>query len=87
MKRSKRAIEQALQRAREEKAVDVTVQMSFLISVLVLNGEFRFGKKRLPKYSALFAETFKDYMARYGEVALDAIIKHAKEKGIEVDWL
>ena len=87
MRRSKRAIEQAFQQAREQKAIDVTVQMSFLISVLVLNGEFGYGNERLQRFSAKFAETFKDYISRYGEVALDALIKHAKEKGIEVDWL
>lgn len=82
-----RISKEALRRAREQKAVDVTVQMSFLISALVLNGEFGFGKERLQKFSAKYAETFKDYIARYGEVALAALEKHAREKGIEVDWL
>ena len=76
-----------IQKRREEKAIDVTVQMCVLISLLVNNGEFKHGKGRLRIFAQRFTETFKDYIARYGEVALDALEKHAKEKGIEVDWL
>jgi hypothetical protein len=28
-----------------------------------------------------------DYRNRYDEVALEALVKHAREKGIELDWV
>lgn len=76
-----------LQRAREEKAVDITVQMSFLVTALVLNGAFGFGKERIQRFASEYAKTMKDYRNRYDEVTLEALTKHAKEKGIEVAWL
>lgn len=76
-----------LQEAREKKLADIVVQMCFLTTVLVLNGKYGFGKERLSKFSEEFGNTIKEYRNRYDEVALDALIKHAKEKGIEVDWV
>ncbi len=61
--------------------------MCFLVAILVLNGVFGFGKERLTKFADEFGKTFYDYRNRYDDVALEALIKHAKEKGIEVDWL
>lgn len=77
----------ALQQARERKLADIAVSMCFLVTVLVLNGVFGFGKDRLTRFAAEFAKTMKDYRSRYDEVTLEALTKHAKEKGIEVDWL
>lgn len=76
----------SLQEARERKLADTVIQMCFLTTVLVLNGKYGFGKERLTRFSDEFAQTIKDYRNRYDEVALEALIKHAKEKGIEVDW-
>ena len=76
-----------LQKKREEKLVDIAVSMCFLVSVLVLHGKYGFGKQRLQEFSKEFAQTMKDYRNRYDEVALEALTKHAKEKGIEVDWI
>ena len=78
---------QSLQEARERKIVEIAVKMCMLASLLELNGEFHFGKDRLPKFANGVTKTMQDYNNRYDEVALDALIKHAKEKGIEVDWL
>lgn len=78
---------QALQVARERKLADVVIQMCFLTTVLVLNGKYGFGKKRLSEFSEEFGNTMKEYRSRYDEVALEALIKHAKAKGIEVDWV
>ena len=77
----------ALQIAREKKLADIVIQMCFLITILVLNGKFGFGKERLTRYADEFAQTMKDYRNRYDEVTLEALTKHAKEKGIEVDWV
>ena len=78
---------QALQIARERKLADIVIQMCFLTTVLVLNGKYGFGKKRLSEFSEEFGNTMKEYRSRYDEVALEALIKHAKAKGIEVDWV
>jgi hypothetical protein len=76
-----------LQQAREKKLADIVIQMCFLTTVLVLNGVFGFGKERLTRFSDEFAQTLKDYRSRYDEVTLEALTKHAKQKGIEVDWI
>lgn len=78
---------QALQIAREKKLADIVIQMCFLTTVLVLNGKYGFGKKRLSEFSEEFGNTMKEYRSRYDEVALEALVKHAKAKGIEVDWI
>ena len=78
---------QALQVARERKLADIVIQMCFLTTVLVLNGKYGFGKKRLSEFSEEFGNTMKEYRSRYDEVALEALVKHAKAKGIEVDWV
>lgn len=76
-----------IQRAREEKLVDIVLSMCFLVAVIVLNGQFGFGKERLNRFAEEFGKTFHDYRNRYDEVALEALTKHAREKGIEVDWV
>lgn len=77
---------EALQIAREKKLADIVVQMCFLISILVLRDEGR-GKVRLTRFAEEFARKIKEYRNRYDEVALDALISHAKSVGIEVDWV
>lgn len=77
----------SLQEAREKKLADIVIQMCFLTTVLVLNGKYGFGKERLTRFSDEFAQTLKDYRSRYDEVTLEALTKHAKQKGIEVDWI
>ena len=78
--------EKYLQEAREKKLADIVVQMCFLISILVLRDEGR-GKVRLTRFAEEFARKIKEYRNRYDEVALDALISHAKSVGIEVDWV
>ena len=77
----------SLQEAREKKLADIVIQMCFLVTILVLNGKYGFGKKRLTEFSERFAKTMTDYRNRYDDVTLEALTKHAKEKGIEVDWI
>jgi hypothetical protein len=71
---------------RRHRSADVNL-VSLSLSILVLHGKFGFGKERLTRFSEEFAQTIKDYRNRYDEVALDALISHAKSKGIEVDWV
>ncbi len=75
-----------IQKRREEKAVDVTVQMCFLTAVLVLREEGQ-GRVRLTRFADAFSRKIKEYRNRYDEVMLDALISHAKSVGIEVDWI
>lgn len=77
----------SLQEAREKKLADIVIQMCFLVTILVLNGKFGFGKERLTRFSDEFAKTMTDYRNRYDDVTLEALVKHAKQKGIEVDWV
>lgn len=70
----------------DDQLVDMAVSMCFLAAGLTLNGQFGFGEKRMEKFSKEFVRTILDYRERYGDVALDALEKHAKEKGIEVTW-
>jgi hypothetical protein len=77
----------SLQMAREKKLADLVISMCFLVTVLVLNGVFGFGKERLNRFSEEFAKTMHDYRNRYDDVALEALTKHAREKGIEVNWV
>ena len=77
----------SLQMAREKKLADLVISMCFLVTVLVLNGVFGFGKERLNRFAEEFAKTMHDYRNRYDEVALEALTKHAREKGIEVNWV
>lgn len=83
MKINKRSI----QRAREEAIAEQVLRCAILVFCLVMNGKHGYGAKRLKGIVEDFAQTFRDYRGRYGEVALDAIEKHAKEKGIEVSWI
>ena len=78
---------EALRIAREKMLADTVIQMCFLVTILVLNGVFGFGKERLTRVAEEIAKTMKDYRNRYDEVTLEALTKHAKEKGIEVDWV
>jgi hypothetical protein len=75
-----------LNMAREERLVDITVQMCVYAFVLVMNGR-GYGKQRLTEILNEFGQTIKEYRGRYDEVALEAMQKHAKAKGIEVDWI
>ena len=78
---------QSIQEAREKKLADLVISMCLLVTVLVLNGVFGFGKERLNRFSEEFAKTMHDYRNRYDEVALEALTKHAWEKGIELNWV
>lgn len=74
------------QEMHDNALIDAAVSMCFLAAGLVLNGEFGFGEKRMERFSKEFTQTIIDYRNRYGEVALEALEKHAKQKGIEVNW-
>lgn len=74
-----------VRKAMEAKKLDAAILCCYYTAILVLNGKFGFGKKRLQEFTDEFAETMADYYYRYDEVTLDALRKHAKEKGIQVN--
>ena len=74
------------QEMHDEQIRSNAISLCYLAAVLTLNGKFGFGEKRMERFSKEFTQTIIDYRNRYGEVALEALEKHAKDKGIEVNW-
>lgn len=74
-----------IKRAREELKLNNAILCCYYTAILVLNGKYGFGKKRLQEFTDEFSQTMADYYNRYDEVTLDALRKHAKEKGIQVN--
>lgn len=74
-----------VQRALQEARLEHAIMCCFYTAVLTLNGEFGFGEKRLQQFSKKFGSTMKEYRDRYGEVTLDALKKHAEQKGIRIE--
>lgn len=75
-----------IQRAREDQLRFNAIRMCILAFALVMNAH-GYGDKRLPKLIEEIQQTILDYRGRYDEVSIDAMEKHAREKGIEVDWI
>lgn len=74
-----------VQRAIQEARLDHAIMCCFYTAILTLNGEFGFGEQRLQRFAKEFGNTMKDYRDRYDEVTLDALKKHALEKGIRIE--
>lgn len=74
-----------VRKAMESAKIDAAIMCCFYTAILVLNGKFGFGKKRLQEFTNEFGKTMKDYYNRYDEVTLDALRKHAESKGIHVE--
>jgi hypothetical protein len=69
----------------ENKRLDAAILCCYYVAILVLNGKYGFGKKRLQEFTSEFSQTMEDYYYRYDEVTLDALKKHAEAKGIKVE--
>ena len=74
-----------VRKAMEYAKVDAAIMCCYYTAILVLNGKYGFGKKRLQEFTNEFGKTMKDYHNRYDEVTLDALKKHAEAKGINVE--
>ena len=74
-----------IRKAIENKKIDMAVLCCYYTAILVLNGRFGFGKKRLQEFTSEFSQTMADYFHRYDEVTLDALKKHAEAKGINIE--
>lgn len=82
MKISKTQIE----RAKNNKLIILVTKMCLTSATLALNEEFGFGADRLNRFAAKFTEILNEHSNRYDDVALEALIKHAKENGIDVGY-
>lgn len=71
-----------VRKAMENAKIDAAIMCCFYTAILVNNGEFGHGKKRLQQFADKFAETMRDYRNRYDEVTLDALRRDAESKGI-----
>lgn len=73
-----------VRKAMESAKIDAAIMCCYYTAILVLNGKFGFGKKRLQAFTDEFGKTMKDYFNRYDEVTLEALKKHAEAKGINI---
>ena len=74
-----------VRKAIESAKIDSAILCCYYTTVLVLNGRFGFGKKRLQEFTDEFGDTMREYLNRYDEVTLDALKKHAEAKGINIE--
>lgn len=86
MKINKRSLQAAKEKIICEKTKEITIKCCFYAMLLVLNGLEGFGKTRLQRVLDEFTKTLWDYQDRYGEVMLEALEDHVKQRKIEVHW-
>lgn len=73
-----------IRKAIENKKIDMAVLCCYYTAILVLNGRFGFGKKRLQEFTNEFSQTMADYFHHYDEVTFEALKHHAECKGINI---
>ena len=69
-------------RAIQEAKLNTAIMLCFYTAILVNNGLFGHGQKRLQKFADEVSKTMRDYLNRYDEVTLDAMKKHCEQLGI-----
>lgn len=74
-----------VRKAVENAKIDAAILCCYYTTILVLNGKYGFGQKRLQDFTEEFSKTMRDYFDRYDEVTLDALKKHAEAKGIDIE--
>lgn len=74
-----------VRKAVESAKIDAAIMCCYYTAILVLNGKYGFGQKRLQGFTEEFSKTMRDYFDRYDEVTLDALKKHAEAKGIDIE--
>ena len=84
--------------AAEKKAMDIEIRRSIddynrqnmnEIDAMVLwhlHEEFGFGSERLNKFSERFTKIMNSHAKTYDDVAYEALIKHAKECGVNIEF-
>lgn len=72
-------------RAMEDAKINTVIMLCFYAAVLVNNGVFGHGQKRLQKFADEYSKTMQDYLNRYDGVTLDAMRKHCEQLGIHLE--
>jgi hypothetical protein len=80
-----------VRQAQEADRIGKAMRMGMYGALLVVNGKYGFAKKRLTDFGLEYFKTLDDYLERYGEVAVDAMLDHVKKLGFEdgfseLDW-
>ena len=68
-----------LQEYKDVKLINLVTKMCLTSATLALHEEFGFGSERLNKIMNSHAKTYDD-------VAYEALIKHAKECGVNIEF-
>lgn len=72
-------------KATEEAKLNTVIMLCFYTAILVNNGLFDHGQKRLQQFADEYSKTVQDYLNRYDEVTLDAMRAHCERLGIHVE--
>jgi hypothetical protein len=72
-------------KATEEAKLNTAIMLCFYTAILVNNGLFNHGQKRLQQFADEFSKTMRDYLGRYDEVTLDAMRAHCEQLGIHFE--
>lgn len=72
-------------KAMEEAKLNTAIMLCFYAAILVNNGVFGHGQKRLQQFADEYSKTVQDYLGRYDEVTLDAMRAHCEQLGIRFE--
>lgn len=72
-------------RAMEDAKINTVIMLCFYAAILVNNGVFGHGQKRLQSFADEYSKTMRDYLNRYDEVTLDAMRAHCEQLGIRFE--
>lgn len=75
-----------LQEYKDVKLVNLVTKMCLASATLALHEEFGFGSERLNKFSECFTEIMNSHVKTYDDIAYEALIKHAKECGVTIEF-
>lgn len=75
-----------LQKYKDVKLINLVTKMCLTSATLALHEEFGFGSERLNKFSERFTKIMNSHAKTYDDVAYEALIKHAKECGVNIEF-
>ena len=75
-----------LQEFKDVKLIKLVTKMCLTSATLALREEFGFGSERLNKFSERFTEIMNSHVKTYDDIAYEALIKHAKECGVNIEF-
>lgn len=75
-----------MQEYKDVKLINLVTKMCLTSATLALHEEFGFGSERLNKFSERFTEIMNSHVKTYDDIAYEALIKHAKECGVTIEF-